>query len=167
MNIGINIKMSHDINMYVHQFLPFLQMYFAWNELGYWRHVSIISNPIMFTCNLCIIAPQPNLSGFFSEVGRTIRCVACGFYCPASRTTLVATSFEWRFCPIIQVPHCIRVFFYFVWFVFINHVKLWTSTSNILEFTYHKIWILSIMFCYMKLLNYLCFHVWKCLGSLS
>ena len=25
-------------------------------------------------------------------------------------------------CPIIQVPHCIRVFFYFVWFVFINHI---------------------------------------------
>ena len=21
-----------------------------------------------------------------------------------------------------QVPHCIRVFFYFVWFVFINHI---------------------------------------------
>ena len=25
-------------------------------------------------------------------------------------------------CPIIPVPHCIRVFFYFVWFVFINHI---------------------------------------------
>ena len=25
-------------------------------------------------------------------------------------------------CPIIQVPHCIRVFFYFVRFVFINHI---------------------------------------------
>ena len=25
-------------------------------------------------------------------------------------------------CPIIQVPHCIRVFFSFVWFVFINHI---------------------------------------------
>ena len=30
-------------------------------------------------------------------------------------------------CPIIQVPHCIRVFFYFVWFVFINpfSILLW------------------------------------------
>ena len=44
-------------------------------------------------------------------------------HCPASRTTLVATRF-WVavICPIIQVPHCIRVFFYFVWFVFINHI---------------------------------------------
>ena len=44
-------------------------------------------------------------------------------YCPASRTTLVATRFRVAvICPIIQVPHCIRVFFYFVWFVFINHI---------------------------------------------
>ena len=35
--------------------------------------------------------------------------------CPASRTTLVATRFRVAvICPIIQVPHCIRVFFYFV-----------------------------------------------------
>ena len=46
-----------------------------------------------------------------------------GHYCPASRTTLVATRFRVAvICPIIQVPHCIRVFFYFVWFVFINHI---------------------------------------------
>ena len=44
-------------------------------------------------------------------------------HCPASRTTLVATRFRVAvICPIIQVPHCIRVFFYFVWFVFINHI---------------------------------------------
>ena len=44
-------------------------------------------------------------------------------YCPASRTTLVARRFRVAvICPIIQVPHCIRVFFYFVWFVFINHI---------------------------------------------
>ena len=36
---------------------------------------------------------------------------------------LVATRFRVAvICPIIQVPHCIRVFFYFVWFVFINHI---------------------------------------------
>ena len=47
----------------------------------------------------------------------------CGIYCPASRTTLVARRFRVAaICPIIQVPHCIRVFFYFVWFVFINHI---------------------------------------------
>ena len=45
------------------------------------------------------------------------------FCCPACRTTLVATRFRVAvICPIIQVPHCIRVFFYFVWFVFINHI---------------------------------------------
>ena len=44
-------------------------------------------------------------------------------HCPACRTTLVATRFRVAvICPIIQVPHCIRVFFYFVWFVFINHI---------------------------------------------
>ena len=44
-------------------------------------------------------------------------------YCPACRTTLVATRFRVAvICPIIQVPHCIRVFFYFVLFVFINHI---------------------------------------------
>ena len=43
--------------------------------------------------------------------------------CPACRTTLVATRFRVAvICPIIQVPHCIRVFLYFVWFVFINHI---------------------------------------------
>ena len=35
--------------------------------------------------------------------------------CPACRTTLIATRFRVAvICPIIQVPHCIRVFFYFV-----------------------------------------------------
>ena len=44
-------------------------------------------------------------------------------YCPACRTTLVATRFRVAvICPIIQVPHCIRVFLYFVWFVFFNHI---------------------------------------------
>ena len=42
---------------------------------------------------------------------------------PACRTTVIATRFRVAvICPIIQVPHCIRVFFYFVWFVFINHI---------------------------------------------
>ena len=44
-------------------------------------------------------------------------------FCPACRTTLIATRFRVAvICPIIQVPHCIRVFFYFVWFVFIHHI---------------------------------------------
>ena len=44
-------------------------------------------------------------------------------HCPARRTTLIATRFRVAvICLISQVPHCIRVFFYFVWFVFINHI---------------------------------------------
>ena len=44
-------------------------------------------------------------------------------YCPACRTTFIATRFRVAvICPIIPEPHCIRVFFYFVWFVFINHI---------------------------------------------
>ena len=47
----------------------------------------------------------------------------CSHYCPACRTTFIATRFRVAvICPIIPVPHCIRVFFYFVWFVFINHI---------------------------------------------
>ena len=43
-------------------------------------------------------------------------------YCPACRTTLVATRF-WvvMICPIIKCLTVLRVFFYFVWFVFIHH----------------------------------------------
>ena len=75
-------------------------------------------------------------------------------YCPACRTTLVATRFRVAvICPIIQVPHCIRVFFYFVWFVFINHIfnfiMNYVPIVTFWIFTYHKIWILSIMFCFI------------------
>ena len=59
------------------------------------------------------------LSSPFAVLSTTVSKV----HCPASRTTLVATRFRVAvICPIIQVPHCIRVFFYFVWFVFINHI---------------------------------------------
>ena len=45
-----------------------------------------------------------------------------GPYCPACRTTLIATRF-WvvMICPIIKCLTVLRVFFYFVWFVFIHH----------------------------------------------
>ena len=43
-------------------------------------------------------------------------------YCPASRTTLVATRF-WvvMICPIIKCLTVLEFSFYFVWFVFIHH----------------------------------------------
>ena len=59
---------------------------------------------------------------FVSALGYVLFYVS-RYHCPACRTTLVATRFRVAvICPIIQVPHCIRVFFYFVWFVFINHI---------------------------------------------
>ena len=75
-------------------------------------------------------------------------------HCPACRTTLIATRFRVAvICPIIQVPHCIRVFFYFVWFVFIKHIfnfiMNYVPIVTFWIFTYHKIWILSIMFCFI------------------
>ena len=58
-------------------------------------------------------------------------------YCPACRTTLIATRFRVAvICPIIQVPHCIRVFFYFVWFVFINHIFQFYYPRPVLAFGY-------------------------------
>ena len=78
----------------------------AWKHLWYGNCGTI--------CQLCfIMSPvlRPTASPFLDP------------YCPACRTTLVATRFRVAvICPIIQVPHCIRVFFYFVWFVFINHI---------------------------------------------
>ena len=43
-------------------------------------------------------------------------------FCPACRSTLIATRF-WvvMICPIIKCLTVLRVFFYFVWFVFIHH----------------------------------------------
>ena len=81
---------------------------------------SHVTNQVVYDCTWLT---TPNLvkrttfsfSGPFSIRKRS--------YCPACRTTLVATRFRVAvICPIIQVPHCIRVFFYFVWFVFINHI---------------------------------------------
>ena len=85
--------------------------------------------------------------------------------CPACRTTLVATRFRVAvICPIIQVPHCIRVFFYFVWFVFINHIFQFyyelCTYCNILDI--YLSWNLNFVnydLFYMKLLNYLFFSM--------
>ena len=52
-----------------------------------------------------------------------------------------------------QVPHCIRVFFYFVWFVFFitifNFILNYVPIVTFWIFTYHKIWILLIIFCFI------------------
>ena len=94
------------------------------------------------------------------------------FDCPACRTTLIATRFRVAvICPIIQVPHCIRVFFYFVWFVFINHIFQFYNElctyCNILDIylSWNLNFVNYVLF-YMKLLNYLFFSMFgSVLGS--
>ena len=55
---------------------------------------------------------------WYQQCGPYLHAGMC--HCPACRTTFIATRFRVAvICPIIPVPHCIRVFFYFVWFVFI------------------------------------------------
>ena len=91
--------------------------------------------------------------------------ISCRGYCPACRTTLIATRFRVAvICPIIQVPHCIRVFFYFVWFVFINHIFQFyyelCTYCNILDIylSWNLNFVNYVLF-YMKLLNYLFFSM--------
>ena len=91
--------------------------------------------------------------------------IVASVYCPACRTTLVATRFRVAvICPIIQVPHCIRVFFYFVWFVFINHIFQFYNElctyCNILDIylSWNLNFVNYVLF-YMKLLNYLFFSM--------
>ena len=74
-------------------------------------------------------------------------------HCPACRTTLVATRFRVAvICPIIQVPHCIFSFILFdlcLLITFFNFIMNYVPIVTFWIFTYHKIWILSIMFCFI------------------
>ena len=64
-------------------------------------------------------------------------------YCPACRTTLIATRFRVAvICPIIQVPHCIRVFILFdlcLLITFFNFIMNYVPIVTFWIFTYHKI----------------------------
>ena len=64
-----------------------------------------------------------------------------------------------------QVPHCIRVSFYFVWFVFIHHnlnfILNYVLIVTFWIFTYHKIWILLIIYCFIW--NYWVIYFLTCL----
>ena len=75
-------------------------------------------------------------------------------YCPASRTTLVATRF-WvvMICPIIK---CLTVSeFSFILFDLCLFITIFNFILNYVPivtfwiFTYHKIWILLIIFCFI------------------
>ena len=90
-----------------------------------------------------------------------------GSHCPASRTTLVATRF-WvvMICPIIK---CLTVLeFSFILFDLCLFITIFNFILNYVPivtfwiFTYHKIWILLIIFCFIW--SY--WIVWKCFGVL-
>ena len=75
-------------------------------------------------------------------------------HCPASRTTLVATRF-WvvMICPIIK---CLTVLeFSFILFDLCLFITIFNFILNYVPivtfwiFTYHKIWILLIIFCFI------------------
>ena len=102
----------------------------TWNLILQWFSV-------LFQFVQCTVTSSRNLFHVQCQLGGYVFIIAVAisakrnykirrisvYNCPASRTTLVARRFRVAaICPIIQVPHCIRVFFYFVWFVFINHI---------------------------------------------
>ena len=87
-----------------------------------WRHQAITWTNVDLSS---IRSSDIHLRAISQEIPQPSVTIICSktTYCPACRTTLVATRFRVAvICPIIQEPHCIRVFFYFVWFVFINHI---------------------------------------------
>ena len=63
-----------------------------------------------------------------------------------------------------QVPHCIRVFFYFVWFVFIHHnfqfyFELCTYCNILDIYLSQNLNFVNYLLFYMKLLNYIFFNM--------
>ena len=86
----------------------------------------------------------------FNQYGR----ISQGRYCPACRTSLIATRF-WvvMICPIIK---CLTVLeFSFILFDLCLFITIFNFILNYVPivtfwiFTYHKIWILLIIFCFI------------------
>ena len=87
------------------------------------------------------------------------------YHCPACRSTLIATRF-WvvMICPIIKCLAVLRVFFYFVWFVFIHHnfqfyFELCTYCNILDIYLSQNLNFVNYLLFYMKLLNYLFFNM--------
>ena len=123
---------------------------YSWTAWNYTRMFQIFRSPRINNR----ADNQAICKSIINGIWRLLLMTQCSSDCAACRTTLIATRFRVAvICPIIQVPHCIRVFFYFVWFVFINHIFQFYNEictyCNIWIITYHKIWILSIMFCFI------------------
>ena len=135
-----------------------------WNILYYLLHNYNWYQILTFSVKIKWYIILGTLSFFISLSHLYINKFDCS-YCPACRTTLVATRFRAAvICPIIQVPHCIRVFFYFVWFVFIHHIFQFHNElctyCNILDIylSWNLNFVNYVLF-YMKWLNYLFFSM--------
>ena len=87
-------------------------------------------------------------------------------YCPACRTSLIATRF-WVvvICPIIKcltVLECFFILFDLCLFITIfNLILNYVPIVTFWIFTYHKIWILLIIFCFIW--NYWIIYFLTCL----
>ena len=66
-----------------------------------------------------------------------------------------------------QVPHCIRVFFYLfdlcLFVTIFNFILNYVPIVTFWIFTYHKIWILLIIFCFIR--NYWIIYFFNMFGS--
>ena len=90
---------------------------------GWWFETPL--HPLWRHCNECRNKGVKSNTPLPSNVSTWITTSAfsgTGSHCPACRTTLIATRF-WvvMICPIIKCLTVLRVFFSFVWFVFIHH----------------------------------------------
>ena len=116
------------------------------NEICTRVHISVT--------NWCIKVWDRLIVGFVSQV-YYLRSIVVGVRdCPACRTSLIATRF-WVvvICPIIK---CVTVLeFSFILFdlcLFItnfNFVLNYVPIATFWIFTYHKVWILLIIFCFI------------------
>ena len=136
---------------------------------GWWFET--LPCPLWRHCNVSVTYAQ---TSFYDEIS----------YCPACRTSLIATrfwvvmivrragllwsqqDFEWR--RSIPLFKCLTVLeFSFILFdfclliTFFNFIMNYVPIVTFWIFTYHKIWILSIMFCFIW--SYWIIHFLACL----
>ena len=122
-DIFINYSCVINVAYFYMLFLPKVNIYFAKYFLIDARLADFLHYDVAKWCANASLSPHAIRNSNAASVPSAsfLRKQSC--YCPASRTTFIATRFRVAvICPIIPVPHCNRVFFYFVWFVFINHI---------------------------------------------
>ena len=135
-----------------------------------WKTVLRNGNIFRIVGQLCLgkMDPQRASNAVISTSG-----VVFGLYWPVCRTYLIATRF-WVvvICPIIK---CLTVLeFSFILFDLCLFITIFNFILNYVPivtfwiFTYHKIWILLIIFCFIwnYWIIYFLTYVWKCFGVL-